>query len=185
MRRLKLWLLVAAALALVMTTAAVATHKKGKTHTDSVATTLAATQSAIKNRTWTGQDGDYRQFHGRWTGTATGDQRLTGTLNVGASGLINTGTDVGQVTGWLRIRGEKNGAKARFWAVYRAGQLNGFVVGWVHDKTGSTVEEQSGGGRLLGTLTGSLSTAGVFAGQIGPATTANIQGWRHHRGKHH
>jgi hypothetical protein len=185
MRRLKLWLLVAAALALVMTTAAVATHKKGKTHTDSVTATLAATQTAIKNRTWTGQDGAYRQFHGRWTGTAVGDARLTGTLNLRASGLINTTTDNGQITGSLNIRGEKNGAKARFWAMYRAGQLNGFVVGWVHDKTGSTLEEQSGGGRLLGTLTGSLATTGAFAGQIGQvATPANIQGGRHHRSKH-
>lgn len=185
MRNLRIWLLVAAALALVLTGAAIAKHRKGKTHTDSVAATLAASQSSIKNRTWTGQDGDYRQFHGKWSGTAVGDPRLTGTLNVHASGLVNTGTDVGQVTGWLRIRGEKNSAKARFWAVYRAGQLTGFVNGSVRDKTGSTVEEQSGSGRLLGTFTGSLAANGALAGQIGPAASANVQGWRHHRWHKH
>jgi hypothetical protein len=181
MRRLKLWLLAAAALALVVTGAAVATHKKSKTHTDSATATLAATQSAVKSNTWTGQDGEYRRFHGKWTGTATGDARLAGRLNLRATGLINTNTDTGQVTGSLSIRGEKNAAKAHFWAVYRAGQLNGFVAGWVRDRTGSTVEEQSGGGRLLGTLTGSLAANGALAGQIGQAT---IQGGRHHRGKH-
>jgi hypothetical protein len=182
MRRLRIWMLVAAALALVLTGAAVAKHRKGKTHTDAVTAALTASQTSIKSKTWAGQDGAYRQFHGRWTGTATGDHRLTGTLNLQASGLINTDADHGQVTGWLRIRGEKNGAKARFWAVYRTGQLNGFVVGSVHDKTGNTVEEQSGGGRLLGTLTGTLATTtGAFAAQITPA---NIQGWRHHKWKH-
>jgi hypothetical protein len=182
MRRLKVWLLIAAALALVLTGAAVAKHRKGKTHTDAVTTALAATGS-VRTKTWTGEDGAYQQFGGRWTGTATGDRRLSGTLNLHASGLINTTTNNGQVTGWLRIRGETNGAKARFWAVYRAGQLNGFVVGSAHDKMGSAVEEQSGGGRLLGTLTGSLATTGTwaFASQITPA---NIQGWRHNRWKH-
>jgi hypothetical protein len=183
MRRLKIWLLIAAALALVLTGAAVAKHRKGKTHTDAVATTLAATGS-VRTKTWTGEDGAYQQFRGRWTGTATGDRRLTGTLNLHASGLINTDSNNGQVTGSLRIRGERSGTKARFWAVYRAGQLNGFVVGSVHDKMRSAVEEQSGGGRLLGTLTGTLTTTGTwaFASQITPA---NVQGWRHHRWKRH
>jgi hypothetical protein len=183
MRRLRIWLLVAAALTLVLTGAAVAKHRKGKTHTDAATTALTATQASIRNKTWTGEDGAYRQFHGRWTGTATGDRRLTGTLNLQASGLINTGGDSGQVTGWIRIRGAKNGAKARFWAVYRAGQLNGFVVGSVHDKMRSAVEDESGGGRLLGTMTGSLVTTGPLASQI-TITPANIQGWRHHRWKH-
>lgn len=180
MRRLKLWLLVAAALALVLTTAAVATHKKSKTHTDPVTATLTATPSgAIKSRTWTGEDGPYTKFRGRWTGTASSDPRLVGTLTLHASGVINTSSKLGQVTGWLRIRGDKNGAKARFWAVHSgAGQLNGFVAGWVHDKTGNTNEELSGSGRLLGTLTGTLATAGSSTLQITPA---NIQGWRHHK----
>jgi hypothetical protein len=182
MRRLKIWLLIAAALTLVLTGAAVAKHRKGKTHTDAVTTALAATGST-KSKTWMGEDGPYQQFHGRWTGRATGDRRLAGTLNLHASGLIKTDSKSGQVTGWLRIRGERSGAKARFWAVYSAGELNGFVVGSVHDKMGSATEELSGGGRLLGTLTGSLATTGTwdFASQITPA---NIQGWRHHRWKH-
>jgi hypothetical protein len=184
MRRLKFWFVIIAVVSMVGAGAAVATHKKSKTHTDAVATTLGpATPSAVKTRTWTGQDGNYTKFHGRWTGNAnSSDPRLKGTLTVHASGVINTSSTppAGQVTGWLRIRGDKNGAKARFWAVYSgaAGQLNGFVVGSVHDKTGSTNEEQSGSGRLLGTLTGTFPSGGTFNATITPA---NIQGWRHHR----
>lgn len=172
MRRLKLWLLTAGALALVVTGAAVAHGKRDRTHTDSVSATLTATQSSVRNKTCTGTDGAYTKFHGTWTGTATGNGRLSGALKVHGSGLINTDTGVGQVTGWLRIRGEKNGAKARFWATYRGGTLGGFVNGWVHDKTGSTVEEQAGSGRLLGSFSGTLAPNGALAGQIGGAPAA-------------
>ena len=182
MRRLKLWLGIVAALSLVSATAAVAWHKHGKTHTDPVVTTLAATQTEIRNKTCSGEDGAYRQFRGKWTGTANvaGDPRLKGTLRLYAHGLINTTTGSGQVSGWFRIRGEHSGAKARFWAVHsNGGRLNGFVAGWVHDKTGATAEELSGSGRLLGTLAGTLGPNGAFSAQIGtgtPATAANIQG---------
>jgi hypothetical protein len=184
MRRLKLWLVIVAAVALVTASAAAAVtwHKRSKTHTDPVTTTLTASQTEIKNKTCTGEDGAYRQFRGKWTGTAntTGDPRLRGALRLHASGLINEGTSNGQVTGWLSIRGEKSAAKARFWAVHRTGgQLSGFVVGWVRDKTGGTAEEQTGSGRLLGTLTGTLMANGAFTGQIGAGAqvaAANIQG---------
>lgn len=187
MRRLKVWLLVAAALSLVAAGAAVAHGKRGRTHTDAVTATLTATQSSVRNKTCTGVDGEYRQFAGKWTGTSAGDPRLSGKLTLYARGLINTGTDTGQVTGWLRVRGEKNGAKARLSAVYRAGALSGFVAGWVHDRTGSTVEEQAGSGRLLGTFTGTLAANGALAAQIGgnAVGAANIQagGCSHRHGK--
>lgn len=179
MRKLKLWILVASALTLVAAGAAVAHGKRGKTHTDSVATTLAATQASVKNKTCTGVDGAYRAFHAKWTGTATGDPRLTGTLKLHAHGLINTDTDSGQVSGWLGIRGDKTGAKARFAAVYAAGRLHGFVTGWAHDKTEGTTEATTGSGRLLGSLTGTIAADGAFAGKIGangPTVAANIQG---------
>ena len=169
MHRLKLGLVIIAAFALVTASAAVAWHKHGKTHTDPAATTLAATQAEIKNKTCTGEDGAYRQFHGKWTGTATSaDARLAGTLRIYARGLVNTATSSGQVTGSLSIRGE------------RKGRLNGFVVGWVHDRTGATAEDLAGSGRLLGTLTGTLGATGAVAAQIGPGGTspvgaANIQ----------
>lgn len=196
MRRLKLWLAIVAALSLVGATTAVAWHKHGKTHTDPVATTLAASQTEIKNKTCTGEDGAYRQFRGKWTGTANvaGDPRLKGTLRLHAHGLINTNTGSGQVTGSLSIRGERGGAKARFWAVHsNSGRLNGFVNGWVHDRTGATAEEVAGSGRLLGTLAGTLGPNGAFAAQIGaggtaPIGAANIQGggcrnWHDRKGR--
>lgn len=185
MRRLKLSLAVVAALSLVGASAAVAWHRhgNGRTHTDVVMTTLTATQSQIRNTTCTGADGTYTQFRGKWTGTAntTGDPRLRGSLKIHAKGLINTGTNQGQVTGSLKIRGERNSVKADFWAVRNGmGQLTGFVEGRVKDRTGSTVEEQSGSGRLLGTLSGTLNpttgalNASVGAGAVAPK--ANIQG---------
>jgi hypothetical protein len=179
MRRIKVWLLIVSALALVSAGAAVAHGKRDKTHTDSVAATLAATQSRIANKTCTGQDGAYRAFHGKWTGTSTGDPRLTGALKVYARGLVNTTTGSGQVTGWLGIRGEKSWAKARLVAVYTGGTLNGYVIGWVRDKTGSTTEETAGSGRLLGTFTGTIAPDGALAARIGTGAstaTANIQG---------
>jgi hypothetical protein len=179
MRRIKVWLLIVSALALVSAGAAVAHGKRDKTHTDAAAATLAATQARIANKTCTGQDGAYRAFHGKWTGTATGDPRLTGTLRLYARGLVNTTTGSGQVTGWLAIRSDKSAAKARFVAVYTNGTLNGYVIGWVRDKTGGTVEETSGSGRLLGSLNGTLAPDGALAAKIGAggvaAAIANIQ----------
>ncbi len=167
MRKLKLWLLVVGALALVATGAAVAHGKRGKTHSDSAAAALNASQAQIKNTTCTGEDGAYREFWSKASGTATGDPRLSGTLKFVAHGVINTTTDRGHVTGWLRIRGEKTGTHARFVAVHRNGQLEGYVIGWAHDKSGSTVEDTSGSGRLLGVLTGTIGPNGSFTGSIG------------------
>jgi hypothetical protein len=159
--------MVAAVAALVVTGGAVAHGKRDKTHSDSAAAVLNASQAQIKNTTCTGQDGAYREFRSRASGTATGDPRLSGALTLVAHGVINTTTDRGQVTGWLRIRGEKTTAKAHFVAVHRVGRLEGYVIGWVHDKSGSTAEETSGSGRLLGVLTGTIGPTGSFTGSIG------------------
>ena len=191
MRRLKLWLLIVGALALVVTGAAIAHGKRDKTHSDSAATTLAAAADVgIKNTTCTGQDGAYREFWSKASGTATGDPRLSGSLRLVAHGVINTTTDRGQVTGWLKVRGERNAAKARFVAVHRDGRLEGYVIGWVHDKTEGAAEDVSGGGRLLGTLTGSIAPNGAFTGKIGGndplMASARIQsGGCAHRDGHH
>jgi hypothetical protein len=179
MKRLRIGFLIVAALALVTAGAAVAHGKRGKAQTDPVASTLAATQQRVTNKSCTGEDGEYRAFHGSWTGTATGDPRLTGRLKLRAHGLINTTTGDGQVTGWLRIRGEKTGAFARVVAVYNDGKLTGFVIGRARDGSNGTVEATSGSGRLLGTFSGTLGADGALAAQIdgGGQTTAdaNIQ----------
>ena len=179
MRRLRLWLLIASALALVAAGAAVAHGKRGKAQTDPAASTLAATQKQITNKTCTGEDGEYRAFHGKWTGTATGDPRLTGALKLRAHGLINTTTGDGQLTGWLSIRGTDKGAFAKVVAVYNDGKLIGYVIGWARDKATPGAEATSGSGRLLGTFAGTLGADGALAAQIdGAGTTtadANIQ----------
>jgi hypothetical protein len=192
MRRLKLWLLIVGALALVASSVAVAHGKRNKTHSDSAATMLTAADAGIKNTTCTGQDGAYREFRSKASGMATGDPRLSGSLRLVAHGVINTTTDRGHVTGWLSIRGERNAAKARFVAVHRDGRLEGYVIGRVHDKTEGGAEDVTGGGRLLGVLTGTIAPNGAFTGKIGGnepmMASARIQsgGCAHrddHRGK--
>jgi hypothetical protein len=188
MRRMRVWLLIVSALALIAAGAAVAHGRHGKTHTDSVSATLAATQSRVSNKTCTGEDGSYKSFRGKWSGTSVGDPRLTGDLRLFGHGLVNTTTGNGQASGWFSIRGDKSAAVARFVAVVTGGStLNGYVIGWAKDKSGSTTEETAGSGKLLGSLSGTIAPDGALAAKIGTGAavaTANIQGGGCSNGEH-
>lgn len=188
MRKLYTWTAVAALTALLTAGVAVATQRQGKTQSDSVAATFTATQSRIKESTCAGQDGTYRQFHGSWSGTATGDPRLTGTFRLRAKGLINTTTNRGQVEGLVWIRGEKGATVARLAAVYRDGQLHGLVYGRVRDRQTAASEEVSGGGRLIGLVESTFPATGPISGRIGGSgptiMPARVQSGGCDRGKH-
>jgi hypothetical protein len=167
MRRLKLLLGIAGLIALLTAGVAVAKHKNGGPHTDSVAATFTATQSSVRERTCTGTDGQYRQFHAAWSGTSTGDPRLSGTLRLKAHGLVNATTQRGQVKGWVHIR-SANGklAHGKLLAVYRDSKLHGVVVGRVKDRSTGAAEELSGSGRLIALV--EITLAGAQAtGRIG------------------
>lgn len=166
MRRLKLWLGVVGLIALLTASVAVAKHRDDGTHTDSVAATFTATQSSVREKTCTGTDGQYRQFHAAWNGTSTGDPRLSGALRLKAHGLVNTTTQRGQVTGSVHIR-SANGklAHGKLLAVYRDSKLHGVVVGRVKDRSTGAAEELSGSGRLIAlvevTLAGTQATGRI------------------------
>lgn len=169
MRKLRTWLVLVGATALITAGVAVATHKQDRTHTDSVAATFTAGQTRVHSKTCTGSDGSYRQFHSAWSGTSTGDPRLSGALKMRAHGLINTTTDRGQVVGHVWIRGASGKlAHAKLWGVYQAGKIHGVVVGRVKDRSTGAAEELSGSGRLIGAVEATFNAAGTeLTGRIG------------------
>jgi hypothetical protein len=177
MRRLKLWLGIVGLIALLTAGVAVAKHKNGRTHTDSVAATATAAQTSIREKTCTGTDGQYRQFHVVREGTSTGDPRLTGTVRIKAHGLINTTTQRGLVTGKVRIR-SANGklAHAKLLTVFRDGKLHGIIVGRVKDRSTGAAEEVSGSGKLIApvVVTVAGTTATIQIGTSEAVTTAAV-----------
>jgi hypothetical protein len=167
MRRFRLWLGIAGLIALLTAGVAVAKHKNGGTHTDSVAATFTATQSAVREKTCTGTDGQYRKFHAAWSGTSTGDPRLSGTLRLKAHGLVNSTTQRGQVTGWVKIHSTTGKlAHAKLLSVFHNGKLYGVLKGRVKDRSTGAAEELSGSGRLIASV--EITLAGAQAtGRIG------------------
>ena len=184
MRKMKIWVLVAAALALVLASVAVAKHRHGGTHTDAVTTSFTVTQAAVKDRTCTGTDGEYREFHALYRGTATGDPRLTGNITIKSHGLINQTTGYGSSRGHVHLRSAdgRSIAHGRYYAVNTdRGVLHGFVVGWVKDRSAGGAEELDGSGKLMANFKGTFNAAGtVLTGKLGntgtdPRTPAVIQ----------
>jgi hypothetical protein len=184
MRRLKIWVLVAAALALVLASVAVAKHRHGGTHTDAVTATFTVTQAALKDKTCTGTDGQYREFVAVYRGTSTGDPRLTGNITIKSHGLINQTTGFGSSRGWVKLRSAdgRSLAHARYDAVNtNLGVLHGFITGWVHDRTSGEPEELDGSGKLMANFKASFNATGtVLTGKLGntgtdPRTPAVIQ----------
>jgi hypothetical protein len=167
MRRLKLWLGIAGLIALLTAGVAVAKHKNGGTHTDSVAATFTATQSSIHEKSCTGTDGQYRRVHASWSGTSTGDTRLSGALRMRTRALVNTTTQRGQVTGWIHIRSQ-NGklAHGKLVAIFRDGKWYGVIVGRVKDRSTGAAEELSGSGRLIASVEVTLAVPQA-TGRIG------------------
>lgn len=176
MHRLRLWLGIAGLIALLTAGVAVAKHKNGGTHTDSVAATATVTQTSNREKTCTGTDGQYRQFRATSSGTSTGDPRLTGTVRIKAHGLINTTTQRGQVTGRVHIR-STNGklAHAKLITVFRDGKLHGVIVGRVKDRSTGGAEEVSGSGKLIAPVVVTFAGTQVTL-QIGTSEAATMAG---------
>lgn len=181
MRKLRVWIVLGVITALMTAGVAVAKHKQRQTHTDPAVATFTVTQSAMRDRTCTGQDGTYRQFRATYRGTATGDPRLTGNIVIRSKGLINQTTGFGSSSGTVHLRGQSR-AIARYWAVNTdRGVLHGFLVGHVTDRTEGGAEEQDGSGRLLANFKATFNPTGTtLTGQIGgtagdPRTPAVIQ----------
>jgi hypothetical protein len=183
MRKTRTWIALAIITALATAGVAVAKHKQGRTHTDPVLATFTVTQSSVSDKTCTGADGEYRQFHARYRGTAAGDPRLTGEIVIRSKGLINQTTGFGSSSGTVHVRSNgRTSATARYFATNTdRGVLHGYIVGHVRDRSPGGTEEQDGSGRLMANFKATLNGAGtVLTGQLGgtsgdPRTPAVIQ----------
>jgi hypothetical protein len=140
-------LALAAVLALAVAGIAVA-HGGGKTGpTEAAQATITATPVADKSKTTTctGVDGTYAISRQVFTGTSTGDPRLTGDLIVKAKSVVNQDKGLGTSEGTVFIKGTGD-SKARLVAHYLAvvtqggGKLDGFLTGVAKnaDGTGTT-----------------------------------------------
>jgi hypothetical protein len=183
MRKTRTWIVLAIVAALATASVAVATHRQDRTHTDAVMATFTVTQSSVRDRTCTGVDGEYRQFHAKYRGTATGDPRLTGDIVIHSKGLINQTTGFGSSRGTIKLR--SNGhttARAKYFATNtNLGVLHGYIVGHVRDRSPNGAEEQDGSGKLMANFKATFNATGtVLTGQLGgtsadPRTPAVIQ----------
>jgi hypothetical protein len=189
MRKTRTWIVLAIVTALATAGVAVAKHRHGGTHTDAVMATFTVTQSSVRDRTCTGVDGQYRQFHAKYRGTATGDPRLTGDIVIHSKGLINQTTGFGSSRGTIKLRSSgRTTARARYFATNTdRGVLHGYIVGHVRDRSPNGAEEQDGSGKLMANFKATFNADGtVLTGQLGgtsadPRTPAVIQAGGCHR----
>lgn len=161
----RLIVITAALTALVATGAAVAKLKSGDV-TPAAATLSATTPANVQTRTYTCDGQVFEVTTGRWTGTAaSATPDLNGPATVHLKSVYNTTKKLGWASGWIKIDGADDRAKAKLSAVNSDGKLDG----WVQGHAGK------GDGRLFGSLTGSFSkTAGLTDGAIGTGTGANM-----------
>ena len=139
--RLTRWISLALAAVLALTVAGIAVaHKANKaTKTEAAQASFTAAPDAAKTKTTqcTGTDGTYNVTKGTYTGTSTGDPRLTGDLTVKTRTFVNTTNGLGFTQGrvWVRDTGtHKVKATAGLSAVNtQQGKLDGFLLGQAKD----------------------------------------------------
>jgi hypothetical protein len=152
-----------AAVALVVTSVAVAHGIEGAKSAKTVAATFAATGSSTSSKTCTTADGKTIVVtDGKYTGTATGDADLTGAITLRARSVINTTDDVGTVAGAFKIAVAGRDTQGSYSAVYDHGALAGLAVGNAHKPNN----------RLIGNISAGFSAASGFTGgKLGGGTT--------------
>jgi len=101
MRRLTLWLSLAAVAAALSVGAAAALGPQQ--HTNLVTATLSGARTMVHETTCAGDDGQYRQAQAVYAGTIGGDPRLTGIAALYLTSLINTTTGNGTMQGFLIV----------------------------------------------------------------------------------
>jgi hypothetical protein len=176
--RTKVTLAVVALASLLVTGAAIAHERRDRSHTDVALANFTVNQVRARDRTCTGTDGEYRQFHAVYKGTSTGDSRLAGEVWIKSHGVINQTTGFGQSSGHVAVRDAATGkwkAAGHYTAVNTdRGVLHGFIKARVKDRGTSTVEEQSGSGRLHANFKATFNAAGTtLTGQLGGTSADN------------
>lgn len=157
--------LITAGLATLVTASAAVAHLK-TTDVNAVSATLTATTAShVRTQTYTCAGQTIEVSSGRYTGTAassTGD--LAGPLELRINSVYNTTKKLGWASGRLVVGASDNRSHARFEAVIADGKLDG----WLNGSAGHR------DGRLLGSLSGTFTTAGgLSGGQFGTGTVTN------------
>lgn len=128
------------------------------------ATFAATTANDLRTATCTGSDGTYVTTHGTYTGTATGDPTLTGPVTINADSLVNSTTNVGTVSGRIRIDVSGGSAGASFTAVYANGSITGLAVGHAGAPYAGLIANLSAGFSASGGFTSGMLGGGTSAG---------------------
>lgn len=172
MRTRLIALLVAAAVALLGTSLAVAAKRAGK-GTDRVTTSFTAAATAkSKTRTCSGVDGKYRFIDGRYEGTASGDARLTGRLLIRLRTVVNATTGDGYTTGQLVIRASDGKLKAK--ASLAAATSDGSIVDGLLRGRVKAAGADAPAGMLIANFRASLSGDGTqLSGELGGGAAQN------------
>jgi hypothetical protein len=142
--RMTRWISLALAAILALTVAGIAVaHKASKSgKTEATQATFTATPDAAKTKTrqCTGEDGTYNITHGVYTGTSTGDPRLTGNVTIKSESVVNLDNGLGWTKGRVYLRDGSTGklkANAGLDAVNtQRGKLDGFLKGQARDTDG-------------------------------------------------
>ena len=157
-------------------------------HTDPIAGDFTFDTVDRKQRTCLGQDGPYAEIVLRQAGTAAGDARVTGDIELTSHLLVNLATGFGTSEGRFEVRDAATGRKkaaGEFLGVVTpasptASALHGQLVGLIfHEGTGP--EEQVGRGRVVANFDAefdnvTLNGTGSFGGAGAPLNPALIQG---------
>jgi hypothetical protein len=172
MGRLRLWVVLAIVTGgfAVGAVAAVGPQQR----TDPVSAVLAANRVAVPyERTCAGEDGQYRQALETYTGTISGDPRLTGMAMLFLTTFTNTTTGNGTAAGTLVVT-EVGGAprfRAAVQGVVTTGNavtnIKGLVTGLVRDRGKQT------GGRLVANFM-SIGVGTSIYGGIGGTGTSTM-----------
>ena len=162
---MKRFVLILAALAVLVPAGAAVAHLKAG-DVEAVSATLSATTADnVQTRTYTCGDQTFEVTTGRWTGTATSTTPdLNGAATLHVKSVYNATKKLGWLEGKLSIRGADNRTHAGFSAV----NSDGKVDGWLRGNAGR------GDGSLFGSLSGTFSKAGgLTAATIGAGAATN------------
>jgi hypothetical protein len=162
------------AVAVLMAVAALAVAATNGPKTDATQATFTAQRTDQKVKTCTGQDGTYANVRERYTGTITGDPRVSGQLVVTSHALVNQDTGLGTSRGTVRILDpatHRVKAHGKFKAVVTGGSvLTGFLDGHVR-ATGDTSPQRDA--RLWANFRAQGTEQGAVTGELGGGASEN------------
>lgn len=147
----------------------------GRPQADDIEARVVITHVHGRYKECEGEDGHYFVTDHTFTGTSTGDPRLTGRFEVHLHDLFNATEGLGAQTGHVVIRDAVTGTKKAEGTYSGWGPtdyVQSTLVGRVPDE-GTGAEPTRGGGNLAANWRLTYGANGSFVGQIGGAVTDN------------